>query len=246
VFNALRGMNEYGEEITYRMNGQINVGGYSQVRIQNMFSPIDGSAPAALQAALSVGDRFSRIFDNPYERPNINGVQLDFDLVKERRWARVENAHTDVTEARPGDEITVEAVLRPYRGDRIVRQIKVHVPTSASKGPLRILVSDGSTLDQFRRGAPTLGRRLDLASTIALLNKEHANNRLYVSLLQADPEAMVADKVMPTLPLSIMNVMEGMRGTQEMVVLGESSVNEASTALDYVVSGAQLLTVTIK
>jgi len=40
--------------------------------------------------------------------------------------------------------------------------------------------------------------------------------------------------------------MEGMRGTQEMVVLGESSVNEASTALDYVVSGAQLLTITIK
>ena len=41
---------------------------------------------------------------------------------------------------------------------------------------------------------------------------------------------MVADKVMPTLPLSIMNVMDGMRGTQEMVVLGESSVNEAATA----------------
>jgi len=58
---------------------------------------------------------------------------------------------------------------------------------------------------------------LDLASTIALLNKQHVNNRVYVSLLEADPEAMVADKVMPTLPLSIMNVMEGMRGTQEMV-----------------------------
>jgi hypothetical protein len=43
-----------------------------------------------------------------------------------------------------------------------------------------------------------------------------------------------------------MNVMEGMRGTQEMVVLGESSVNEASTPLDYVVSGAQLLTINIR
>jgi hypothetical protein len=128
----------------------------------------------------------------------------------------------------------------------MVRQIKLHVPTSTSKGPLRILVSDGVTLDQFRRGVPMPGRKLDLASTIAMLNKEHSNTRLYVSLLEADPEAMVADKVMPTLPLSVMNVMEGMRGTQEMVVLGESSVNEASTPLDYVVSGAQLLTITIK
>jgi hypothetical protein len=193
-----------------------------------------------------LGDRFSRIFDNPYEQPKIKGVQLNFDLVKERKWARLETVRTDLTEARPGDEITVETVLRPYRGERIVRQIKLHVPTSTSKGPLRILVSDGETLDRFRRSAPMLGRKLDLSSTIALLNKEHSNNRLYVSLLEADPEAMVADKVMPTLPLSVMNVMEGMRGTQEMVVLGESSVNEASTALDYMVSGAQLLTINVK
>jgi hypothetical protein len=31
-----------------------------------------------------------------------------------------------------------------------------------------------------------------------------------------------------------------------MTVLGESSVNEASTPVDYVVSGAQLITVSIK
>jgi hypothetical protein len=246
VFNALRGMNEYGEETTYRMNGMIRVKGFADVTLQNMFAPIDGSSPGAMLVALSVGDRFSRIFDNPWERPNIKGVQLDFDIVKERRWARLENVRTDLTEARPGDEITVEAVLRPYRGERIVRQIKLHVPTSTSKGPLRILVSDGDTLDRFRRNGPALGRKLDLASTIAILNKEHSNNRLYVSLLEADPEAMVADKVMPTLPLSVMNVMEGMRGTQEMVVLGESSVNEASTPLDYVVAGAQLLTINVK
>src|SRR5581483_10396616 len=134
VFNALRGMNEYGEETTYRLNGRISVNGYPDVALQNMYAPTDGSTPGAALVAMSLGDRFSRIFDNPYERPHINGVQLDVDLVRERRFARLENVHTDVTEARPGDEITVEAVLRPYRGERIVRQVKVHVPTSTSKG----------------------------------------------------------------------------------------------------------------
>ncbi len=94
---------------------------------------------------------------------------------------------------------------------------------------------------------PLANRKLGLASTINLLNKEHGNNRVYVSLFESDPEAMVADKVMPTLPLSVMNVMDNMRGTQEMVVLNESSVNEASTEpLDYVVAGAQMLTVYVK
>jgi hypothetical protein len=247
VFNALHGVNEYGEDTTYRMNGRISVSGYPDVTVQNMFAPSDGGQPAAVMAALSLGERFSRIYDNPYNVPGVRGVQLDFDLVRERRWARLEGARTDLIEARPGDNITIETVLRPYRGEVILHQIPIHIPTSTSKGPLRILVSDGETLDRVRRGGPQLGRKMDLASTIALLNKQHVNNRVYVSLLEADPEAMVADKVMPTLPFSIMNVMDSMRGTQEMIVQGESSVSEAATGpLDYVVAGAQVLTITIK
>jgi hypothetical protein len=247
VYNALHGVNEYGEEITYRLSGSINVKGFPEVGLKNMFVPAENGQPAAMAAALSLGERFGRIYDNPYNAPAVKSVKLDFDLVRERRWARLESARTDVSEARPGDEIIVETVLAPYRGERVVRQIPVKIPTSASKGMLRILVSDGETLDRVGRTNPAFGRKLDLASTIALLNKEHANNRLYVSLLEADPEARVADKVMPTLPISVMNVMEGMRGNQEMIVSGESNVDETATPpLDYVVSGAQLLTITVK
>jgi hypothetical protein len=247
VFNALHGVNEFGEEITYRLNGNIGVKGFPDVTMKNMFSPSEGAQPAAMQAAMSLGERFGSIYDNPYTAAAVQGVNLDFDLVRERRWARLESARTDVTEARPGQEITLETVLAPYRGERIVQQIPVKIPTSASKGTLRILVCDGDTLDHVGRANAAFGRKLDLASTIALLNKEHSNNRVYVSLLEADPEARVADKVMPTLPLSIMNVMDGMRGNQEMIVSGESNVDETSTPpLDYVVSGAQVLTLTVK
>ena len=247
VFNALHGVNEYGEEITYRLNGSIDVKGFPEVGLRNMFVPAENGQPAAMAAAVSLGERFGRIYDNPYNAPAVKSVKLDFDLVRERRWARLESARTDVSEVRPGDEIIVETVLAPYRGERVVHQIPVKIPTSASKGSLRILVSDGETLDHVGRGNAAFGRRLDLASTIALLNKEHSNNRLYVSLLEADPEARVADKVMPTLPISVMNIMDGMRGNQEMIVSSESSVDETATPpLDYVVSGAQLLTVTVK
>ena len=247
VFNALHGVNEYGEEITYHMSGSINLNGYPAVSMQNMFTPADGGQPAAVLAAMSLGDRFGRIYDNPYNVPDIKNVQLDFELVRERRWARLESARTDGTEARPGETITIEAMLRPYRGEGMVQQIPVHIPASTSKGPLRILVSDGDTLDRFRSGSGPLARKMDLASTISSLNKQHLSNRVYVSLLESDPEATVGDKVMPTLPLSIMNVMDGMRSTQDMTVRSESSVNEASTTpLDFVVSGAQVLTITIK
>ena len=247
VFNALHGTNEYGEDITYRMKGVLSVKGYPDVALRNMFAPQDNGQPAAALAAATIGERFGRIYSNPFDAPDVQGVKLDFDLVRERRSARLEAARTDMTEARPGDQIMVETVIRPYRGERLLRQIPIRIPTSTSKGTLRILVSDGDTLDRMHRGTPMMNRGLGLAPTIALLNRERANDRVYVSLLGSDPEAMVADKVMPTLPLSVMNVMENMRGTQDMIVLGESSVSEASTdSLDYVVSGAQMLTINIK
>ena len=247
VFNSLHGTNEYGEDTTYRMNGVLSVKGYPDVTMHNMFAPQDSGQPAAALAAGSIGERFGRIYSNPYDAPEVQGVKLDFDLVRERRSARLEASRTDVTEARPGDQITVETVIRPYRGERLVRQIPIRIPTSASKGTLRILVSDGDTLDRMHRAAPMMSRGLGLAPTIALLNKERSNDRVYVSIFDSDPEAMVADKIMPTLPLSVMNVMDNMRGTQDMVVLGESSVSEASTEpLEYVVSGAQMLTINIK
>src|SRR5713226_980500 len=247
VFNALHGTNEYGEDITYRMNGVLSVKGYPDVTLRNMFAPQDNGQPAAALAAATIGDRFGRIYSNPFDTPDVQGVKLDFDLVRERRSARLEASRTDMTEARPGDRIVVETVIRPYRGERLVRQIPIRIPTSTSKGTLRILVSDGDTLDRMHHATPMMNRGLGLAPTIALLNKERANDRVYVSLFESDPEAMVADKVMPTLPLSVMNVMDNLRGTQDMVVLGESSVSEASTdPLDYVVSGAQMLTINIK
>jgi hypothetical protein len=247
VYNALHGVNEYGDETTYAMKGVINVGGFPEVKLEDMFSAsADGMQPAAMMAASAIGGSFGRIYDNPYSTPDIKGLQLDFEVTNERRSARLESARTDVSEGRPGDEVMVEVLLRPYRGDAIIEHVPVRIPTSASKGStLHILVSDGDMLDRLRHSPP--GQRLDLASTIGVLNKQHVNNRVYVSVLEQDPEAMVADKVMPDLPLSVMNVMDGMRGTQDMTVLGESSVSETATKpLDYVVSGAQLLSVTIK
>ncbi len=78
VFNALHGTNEYGDDITYRMNGALAVKGFPDVTLQNMYAPLDGGQPAAALVAASIGDRFGRIYDNPYENPDIQGVKLDF------------------------------------------------------------------------------------------------------------------------------------------------------------------------
>jgi hypothetical protein len=248
VYNAVQGTNAYGEDITFHVAGSIDVAGYPKITLDNMYAPQDGGSaqPAGQQVAMAVGDRFSRIFDNPYQKAEVKGVNLNVSMLDERRAARLESARTDLVEARPGDTVMVETVLRPYRGEAVVRQIPVKIPTSAPRGTLRILISDGETLDRISRMGSGFNRKYDLNSTISMLNQEHSNSRIYVSLLEGVPQATVGDNVMPALPGSVMNVMEGMRSTQDMTVLAESRVSEASSPMDYVVTGQQLLNINIK
>ena len=65
-----------------RPSGSVNVKGFPEVQLKNMFTPGDTGQPAAMSAALSLGERFGRIYDNPYNAPAVQGVNLDFDLVR--------------------------------------------------------------------------------------------------------------------------------------------------------------------
>ena len=161
---------------------------------------------------------------------------------------RIESVRTNQMEVRPGEEITVETVLRPFRGEPMVRQVALRIPASTPRGPLRILVSEGEILDRVGRGVGQPGRHLDLAATIGQINKDHANNRLYASVLAANPQAVVEDKVLPALPLSVLNVMDNdsARSSRNLLLLGESAIAESSVELDYAVTGAQLLVVMVK
>ena len=78
------------------MKGAINVEGFPVVKLQDMFSSADGMQPAAMLAAGSVGEHFGRIYDNPYSTPEIKGLNLDFEVTNERRWARLESARTSL------------------------------------------------------------------------------------------------------------------------------------------------------
>ena len=48
VYNALHGVNEYGEETTYSMKGAISVAGFPEVKLQDMFASTDAQQPAAM------------------------------------------------------------------------------------------------------------------------------------------------------------------------------------------------------
>jgi hypothetical protein len=92
-----------------------------------------------------------------------------------------------------------------------------------------------------------LNRYMDVPETVSLINQERSNNKLYISLLEATPTAYYDDKTMPSLPASVLNVMQaGRTSNRPMVTSAESAFEQASVPFDYVISGSYSLKITVK
>jgi hypothetical protein len=244
VYQSLDGTNSSAAEMSYRMTGELTLKGLPPVRLAGMMAPTESNS-GAIGAALYVNDRFARLYNNPEEQPEVTGLHLKMEAIPERRTAALEGARLGRAEARAGDTIEVEATLHPYQADAQVVRLKVKLPDSLSPGPLRIVVSDGATLDRLLT-APGSGQHpMTLADEVAQINRMHSNDRIYVTLLDHQAQAALDAQALPGVPLSMANVLEPLKAAQKMQLTGESAVEAGSVQTGYAVTGTQLLSLNI-
>jgi hypothetical protein len=238
----------YGEGSTLSLHGTIDIAGHSSVQMDQLFAPTDTMIPDATFVAVAVQADFARIFANQFETPHVQHINLRLESLPERRVASIEGAWSDKVEAQPGETVTIKVMLRPYRGDPIIRDVAIAIPEQAAHGStMQVLVSDAGTLD--RRTAPfgpaAINRLTGLEQLIALLNRERRNDHLYVALLDANPTLLVQDKVLPNAPLSEIDVLDGRPGQGGGVLLHDSSAGEWSVPMDEVVTGFATVSIRI-
>ncbi len=247
VFNGLVATTSYSEGNTFQLTGGIEMKGHPRVSLENMFAPTEGQLPDGVFVAVAVQGIFARIFNNPYENVQVERVSLRVESIPERRSATIQSAWSEKSEVRPGEQINVKVLLRPYRGSPFIQEVPVTIPAQASRGNLRILVSDAATLNRIGNFlAANTGRLAGLDQLITLINRERRNHQLYITLLQPNPTLVVEDKELPNAPLSQINVLDQQRKGGGSILLRESVVGEWSAALNQVISGQHSILVTVK
>jgi hypothetical protein len=247
LFNSISGMNDFAEDTTYRLKGLVELGGGQKLDLSTMQSPSEAPVPASMQLAGWWGDKFNRLFLNQISVPDLKRVDVSVDLIPERRSATIESAWLPVSEVEPGAELPVKVYLRPYRGGRLEREIKLQLPKSMAGGQYRVVLSDADTLNRMQNIAGQMNRFLDVPEIVSLISQERPNNRLYASLVQSRPTMYVDDKTMPNLPSSVLNVMQnGRSSARSYLATPETALAEVSIPFDYMVSGSHSLRVTVK
>jgi hypothetical protein len=243
VYQSLQTNNTAAEEMSYRLTGEIDVKGLPPVRMQGMMAQNE-FFPGTINAALLVNDRFSKVYGNALEQPVVTGLKLKAEAIPARMTAVLESARLSRIEARAGDEIEVEATLHPYQAEAQMVRVKVKLPAELTPGSMRVVVSDGATVDKMmtRTGTHSVG----LADTVAELNRMHANDRVYVTLLDHATQAVLEGEALPGVPLSMANVLEPLKEAQKMQLTGESVVEAGSVEAGYAVNGSQVLNLLVK
>jgi hypothetical protein len=247
LFNSISSLNDFMEEATYRVNAQVELAGQQKMSFSTMQASGEMPVPAPMMLAGWWGEKFNRLFLNAVKTPQLESVDATVDLLPERRIASIENAWIANSEVSPGETVPVKVFLRPYRGPQIERVFDIHIPATVAKGEHHILLSDAETLNRMQTAAASMNRFIDVPQIVSLINQERSNDKLYVSLIESRPTVYYDDKTLPSLPASVLNVMQtGRAASRPFATSGQTAFEEAAIPFDYVVNGSFALKVTVK
>ncbi len=245
LYESLLETNSYSEELTYELRGTVSIDGYPALHLNSFIAPTEG-LPSALRTALTVGQRFQTVYGNSARIRNVERIDLDVDSLPGRRSIQLERAQATQPAAHPGDTIMVEATLRPFRGDPKNIRIPIPLPLTLNPGPLRILFSDGPTLDRLTTASAAAEGPLELSSIIHQLNAAHEDDQLYVTLLLPNAQAIVDGRTLASIPISMANVLEPLRTNRGISLNGESVVPVTSIKVDAMLTGMQVVSLEIE
>ncbi len=147
-----------------------------------------------------------------------------------------------------GDTVQIEATLRPWQQPERNVRISIKLPSRLASGNLRLLVSDGATLDRtllqprLSPGTPAP----DLAAVLAEARNQHSADHIYVSLLAPETQGEINGETLTSLPLSMANALEPLRNAQSAGLNGESAVVAGDAPAGGVLTGFQILNVHIE
>jgi hypothetical protein len=245
LYQALLETNGNTAETSYHLTGSISLEDNAPSPL-DIWAPAGDSIPASMGAALLAGERFAKLYSSETRQGAVRSIDLDVEAIPRRVGVDLVAARLvsgDMVHA--GDTVVVEATLQPWQ--QAARNVRINVKLPARLGPgnVRLLVSDAGTLDRTMSQPRQQNHAPDLKTALAQALRQHAADRIYVSLLVPETQAEMEGQTLSSLPLSASNVLEPLRAAQDASLNGESAELEADAPAGGVLSGFQVLNLRI-
>ncbi|MEE9217803.1 MAG: hypothetical protein V3U98_01920 [Acidobacteriota bacterium] len=187
---------DFGEvTVTIRPGSVIQIQGSEAIQLANLYS---GSQSAFL-ASLTVAYIVYIVMNNEYRDAPVGAVNLLLEVTPGRRAVRLGRVWTERPVVAPGSALEVFVEVLPQRGRPRVETVTLEIPEEAREGRALLQVGDALALVRAE-GSSTGAMPRDLDQLIWLINHLRSNDRVYVTLLQADSGVWAEGERLPNLP----------------------------------------------
>jgi hypothetical protein len=227
---------------TFAVNGTVRVKGHGAFVLDDMFAgeTAAGSAVGYLATPLALLAR------SDIARLDVEGIDLRIKASERPRTLSVERVWLDTGRVRPGDTVVARVALRPWRGPEVVRSVPIQIPHNAT-GSLTLVVADATRTALYDTRDL---RQVSALDTVPQLMRAFATMRrntvMYVRLVDPESGAQVGGEALPSLPPSVMAIVEADRSGAGATPLRYATVGSWDVPLDAVIAGQRTVTVTIE
>ena len=180
------------------LTARLRIAGHGDLEVRQSF---DGDN-AVVESAAHLLAVAGYLAQNPLERVHIESIDVEVEQVPLPRTATLVGAHADRTVVRPGDRVTLNLDLVPYRGERVRRTLAVDLPHDLPNGRYSLLVGDGRSADAARLAVEPADP-VTLEQALELLRSLGSRRDLVVLGVFSGQGLAVAGEVMPRLPASV-------------------------------------------
>lgn len=146
VFSAVdKAIDRIGEgtaRVSFEISGR-GLSGDGVIKRDNMFY---SSSNITAQVTQEFFDALALLADNHFNPVDIMDIKVNVDVNAQRKTAEIVEAQLLSPKAQPGDKVSINVKLKPYRGDVIERVVTYTVPKAQPAGPLTLEIRGGGTL----------------------------------------------------------------------------------------------------
>ncbi len=239
LFNTLGNYERQFGAVTFTVKGTASFEQHTDLNYEDIFTgenPIGG-------ASAYVAGPLTMLLANDLEPVALKSIDLTVGSSEEPRSATIERVWLDDVRPRAGRTVPLKVLTRSYRGTEKISTISIDIPANAS-GELSVMVTDGRQLNLLEQRE--LHRTLQpqsVAQMIRVLNETRRNNRIYVRLLTGTPGAVVNGEALPSLPPSVLAVLESDRSGGSFTPIRSAALGEWELPMDSAVTGTRVLTI---
>jgi hypothetical protein len=244
LLSVLQGHERAIGAATLRVDARLALSGGREVRVRDV---VAGERPAQQAAAILAGP-LALLEGNDFEKVTIDELDVTVDAAETLETATLVRAWVDARlPLRPGTVAPVRVQFRTHRGETVTDTLHVPIPPSAPTGTYTLLVADAATMDavEQREMRQRFAAR-DFHDLLREINRLRVGSRIYARLTRPGGGAVVGGEYLPSLPGSVLSVLNSPDQGTSVVPLPASPVWSGELATDRAVSGWRQLSVSVE